>query len=334
MDNLYNYVIVGKVLDLYEYTLADLKECEYVLFDESFSEPKLKYFWDRAYWSQKVNHVVKMPFKKRWVARKAQRIADMVPKFKEQKELCIVLFSVCVPWEEYGFSAYLKKLCPKCKIVYYFNDLIDISTSRKQFVSQKPQSVDGFYTYDKVEAQKYGIDFYPSPCSRMDKLVDKEEIIYDICFVGMAKNRWKDIYKAYHILTEKGFHCLFCVIDLPKNAEKIDGIRYCKRIPYLEYLKMIRQSKVILDIIQKGSHGNSMRIFEAILFDKYLLSNNPYLMDDDLYNDQFMKVYSDIESVDKTVLDISVKYENKDELSPFLFLERLEKDMQMQDGIK
>ena len=55
-------------------------------------------------------------------------------------------------------------------------------------------------------------------------------------------------------------------------------------IPYTEYLGIIFNCECIIDIIINEQSGLSLRVMEALFFNKKLITNNKYIADMDFYN--------------------------------------------------
>ncbi len=330
LDTKYNYILVGKVLDLYAYAYRQINELDYACFDDSFTKNKLCYSLERAYWSTKINSILPLPFKKKWVKakiKKLKKIYQTIPQ--KQENLCFLLFSLCIPWEKYGFSKLLKETFPGCHIIYYLGDLVDANPIRREFIQQSHPEIDLIYTYDPGDAKKYHLIYHEFPYSDLSKTLPSASPDCDICFIGQAKNRLNDILQAYAVLRDKGFRCSFYVVNSKRQQRLFQKeIHYCRWISYRKYLQIINNSKVILDISQKGSQGHSVRMNEAIMFQKILLSNNPALKNDSLYNENYMLVYNDINEVNLSILEKKVYYQNTKDLLPIHFLNTIAHDLE------
>lgn len=59
---------------------------------------------------------------------------------------------------------------------------------------------------------------------------------------------------------------------------------YKKSLNYSDYLKVISKSRCIVDFVQEGQSGTTMRTLEAIFSTKKIVSNNEYLKDMDFFH--------------------------------------------------
>lgn len=93
--------------------------------------------------------------------------------------------------------------------------------------------------------------------------------------------------------------------------------------PYERVLSGIDQTKIILDVHQKGQTGPSLRYYEAVCYNKKLLSNNPAITMLPYYDPRYMKVFCDTEDIDINWIkeDVNVDYHYKGEFSPVHMLD-------------
>lgn len=319
-----NYIVVSNDGELYDYVYRDLNHSSYTYFDNHFPKNKILKILMKISFSRKLNRFINVPFKRFWIKYRAKyykRIFEQMPV--RYKNKCIVLFSDCIPFEKYHFSEMLKKIIPDVKIVYFFQDIISADTSKIEFLNHYKENVDLIYSFDNNDAKNYNLEFYNVPYSNITLSTSTE---FDICFVGKAKDRLDEIIRYYEFFKSKGMKLDFWIIDVEKSKQKYsDEINYSEQISYADYLKIISKSRCILEIIQKNSTGNTLRVDEAIIFDKILLSNNTNLYNNIFYDSSFMFVIDKIEEFDvEKVTDLSeVEYKYKDKVSPFRFLDEV-----------
>lgn len=190
---------------------------------------------------------------------------------------------------------------------------------------------DSIYTFDQGDADKYGFRFigysYYSMIASNLHLPDPQ--MYNIYFIGGIKgNRINMIHNVYSYLEKYG--CKMCFdIALSRYdsiVKRIDGITYHKKwIPYKESLDKMQHSKVILEILREGQTGQSIRYFEAVCYNKKLLTNNPEIIHYPYYDPHFMKYFNRVEDIDVEWIkeDIDVDYHYKGDFSPIHLLDVL-----------
>ena len=187
---------------------------------------------------------------------------------------------------------------------------------------------DKVFSFDPVDANKYGFTykgfcfysknkFYPTGCTTN----------YDVYFTGNTKgDRAEMINGSFGFLTKNGCKCLFDVQLQHKRETKIEGINYVKRwISYQEVLKRLSQCKCILEVVQKNQNGPSLRYFEAIFYNKKLLTNNKNITTYPYYDSRWMRVIEKPEEIDVEWVRNSddVNYQYKGEFSPVNFINYL-----------
>jgi len=174
------------------------------------------------------------------------------------------------------------------------------------------------YSYDPNDCIKYSLINHVIPYSDYTfQQVDSPE--YDVVFVGAAKDRLNDIMSIYFALTEKGVACYFRIIDVPEDAQiQIEGVFYSGRITYEENLRLLQKGNCILDIIQGDSSGNTIRVGEAVILGKKLLTNNMHTPYNGVFDDRNMLYFENIDDkVIQFVLDRTpVAYDIKRKMYP------------------
>lgn len=196
-------------------------------------------------------------------------------QFDNEDRTVYLFFYGRLPWVDNRLLEYLKKKHKDCMTVCYFQDLIakknvDIEKVKSQF--------DVVLDYDEKEANKYNLIYAPTPFSyiKLDGVSNEETDVY---FVGKAKERLHEIYEVFDLLTAHGFKCDFYIADVQeKDQIKKTGLHYInKSLSYLENLKKVSKAKIILELMQTGAIGYTLRTWEAIAYNKILLTNNTSL---------------------------------------------------------
>lgn len=216
---------------------------------------------------------------------------------------------------KYGLCERIKQTFVNSKVVYFVNDLVG---KTGQPVSLMKEHADLVYSYDPDDCIKYGMINHVIPYSDYTfPQVDNPE--YDVVFVGAAKDRLKDIMSIYSVLTEKGAKCFFRIIDVPEEDQiQAEGISYSGRITYEENLLFLQKGNCILDVIQGESSGNTIRVGEAIIMGKRLLTNNKHTPQNGVFDQTNMLYFETInDEAIQFVLDRSqVVYNIKDKMYP------------------
>lgn len=138
------------------------------------------------------------------------------------------------------------------------------------------------WTFAKVDSEKYGFryggTFYNPHLLKLTGKGNRESKQTDVLFVGTDKGRKIYVNELENILTNEGIKCDFRIVD---NFKSLFYTGYSREVSYLDLCKLICNSKVILDVVQEGQYGLTLRIMEAILFGKKVITTNKYLAKDE-----------------------------------------------------
>lgn len=105
------------------------------------------------------------------------------------------------------------------------------------------------------------------------------------------------------------------------TSNENSGIDYKPQISYDEILKIVAQSKVIIDLTQEKQSGLTLRPLEAIFFKKKLITNNVNIEKCRFYNKNNIYVI-DTENIQIPITFFSSPYEEigKRDLSLYLYI--------------
>ena len=174
----------------------------------------------------------------------------------------------------YEIIPYIKRRNPKCRIIFWFWNIV------KRPLPEQYLSICEGWSFDEGDCKKFklkrNIQFY----FNLNICQDNNEII-DVFFVGKDKGRSDLINNIYTFLNDQKFYAKFFVVDKHKRG----GVYTTTFISYTEIIKIIQRSKAILEIVQKGQHGLTVRSLEALFFNKKLITNNSNIVKETFYKD-------------------------------------------------
>ena len=145
---------------------------------------------------------------------------------------------------------------------------------------------DTIYTFDIDDADKYGFQFI-SNYIYLDKkpLVPASELPTDIFMIASIDERlplWNQV-SAY--CRENGIQSDFICVGKKKPVELDVGIVYSKKNLFLEAIEnRMFQSKAFLDLIRTEQNGLSFRIFEAMAYQRKIITSNASVRRYPFYN--------------------------------------------------
>ncbi len=320
----YNFVIFGYDQDLYKIPYADVIKSDNAVYlcKPLDSNSKLLTILYKAHVTEKINKFIKLPFKGLWNSM----MFRSENKFKEKKPLCFVFFMRRCNLVNQGLIKYLHNKYPDAKFVCFYQDLVKKYTVCS--LERIKAEFDLVLSFDHEDAKEYGLYYYPLVYSNVDIPTNPEIERSDIYFVGVAKNRLDDILDAYVRLRDAGLKCDFTICGVPEQQRKFTNeIKYCDKVEYTDNVQHIKATRCILEIMQKGGHGYTLRACEAIVFDRKLLTNNPEVKYAPFYSQNAISTFTAPDTIDIDFVksgDDEVDYGYKNELSPIHLLEFIE----------
>ncbi len=219
--------------------------------------------------------------------------------------------------------------------------LINPVSKIRDYVVEKFKSFgDYIFTFDEMDSKKYGYALTHSMYSKICRDIPKD-IASDIYFVGAAKDRMYDLIGVYKKLACENVKADFSIINAKANEIQYkSSINYCNfNIPYKTALKETLKANCILEILQKGQAGTTLRYYEAVCYNKKLLTNNKNVVNLPFYNPEYIHVFEKPEDIDcdwvKERIPIDYGYDGR--FSPVHLLDRiieLDKKREQESGAK
>jgi len=285
----YNYVIYQIPSEYYRVSYSDLFQREDVLYIDSFPYRKLKFkkALHRIHHSKKINSFIRLPAKNLWYH------SYFSDSFLIKRPLCFVFNARWMQYEYLqDYVLYLKKKFTKAKFVCFYQDLVNKHLGAEP--NQIAHLFDLVLTYDKGDAEMYGFEYHPTVFSNFPVSIDYTIPESDVYFVGLAKDRLNIVIDIFYKLRAEGLICDFNLSGVALNQQiKEEGLNYIDKMNYIENLKHIRRTNCILEVVQNNAKGSTIRTWEAIMYDKKLLTNNLSIKDDFYYNKQFISLIND-----------------------------------------
>ena len=319
----YKYVVISYGYEYYDYVYRDYQNCSYAKY---FNEIRFPHFLESLYHrhiSLPLNTVL---FRDRWTKVYVHYIDKQIKTFVKDGEIvCFLLLAGGKNNQllRYGLTEHLRRKYSRCKIVYFINDLVAKTNQPIELIKSKADLV---ISFDPGDAMKYNVLYHVIPYSK--NTFCKSTVEYDIAFVGAAKDRLHTLLDIHKYLISNGVNSHFHIINAPeKDQEQLPGVVYSGFITYEENLSVLSKSRCIIEIVQKGSCGNTIRVGEAIMLRKKILTNNPRIAINGVYDSTNMRIFSNCKDIDIDFIKekIEVKYSIADLMYPdnlLLFIEK------------
>lgn len=284
---------------------------------------KILNFLFKIHFSNKINRIIEIPFKKLWYKK-------IIKKVFGNEDLCFV-FSPS--WYYPNYIKYLKKKYKNAKFIMYFSDTIEskLKSIYTLNIEKVKNEFDIVLSYNLSDVKKYNLKYtsiyYSRISSKKEKILSSKYPKVDIIFIGAERNRLEIIEKLYKKFKELNLECYFYVVT--KNKVKLkekNGIIFSNKImDYEEYLGRMLSANYILEVIDPNTIGCTLRFWDAIMYNKKLISNYKYLKESKFYSKEKMLYYNDIKDIDNNFFKdkSSINYNYKNENSPINFLNRI-----------
>jgi hypothetical protein len=214
------------------------------------------------------------------------------------------------------FIKFLKRCFPKSRYAFYYNDLID--TCYPECLDMIKQEFDMVLTFDKIDAQKYGLEYYGEIYSKNE--LNDDEIInpFDVFFVGSDRGRFDTILELFKKVSDANLSAIFYIFDILKeNKDRIKEFIgeplfedenkviyknstiyknvYC---PYKKTLALINASKCIAEITLSQQRAATLRLLESVVYGKKLITNCKSAIEKTYYRENNIFVFDDINKID------------------------------------
>lgn len=322
MDNEYKYVVeIPSYGDVYDYCFEELKNNDnvylikdYIIFKSKFLKKIYQYHFTKK---------IRFPFRGLWNNKYYNN------PFKKNDKIIFIFSTPKNNIHRYGAFEKLRKRYPNCKIVLNKNDLISESIIGKVCTENELDSFLSLYdlvtSFDYGDCEKYNFLYNPLVYSAPKVLESTNEDI-DVFFCGRAKDRLELIMSTFYHFKSKGIKCIYILRDVPLDKRvNEEGLIYLdKFMSYKDNLEYVKRSKCLLEIMQDGGNGYTLRTCEAVAYNKKIITNNFVLKDAEFYNDSMISFFDKAENIDLSFINgEKIGYSNRFYFSPNKLLENI-----------
>lgn len=318
-----NFIILGSHTDYCKVMCQDIINNDNVYFENKsdYLNSKTLKLIRKIHLSERINKFLEIPFKKFWYTHYIDN-----KKIKKNANNIFVFFDSNIHVYEKNFVHYLKEEYNAHVVLLLVNSIHSIQEHNPNYFRDV---FDLVFTTDPSDANKYAFNYLKGVYSKKLTLETRfnTEIEQDIFFVGANKGRLDMLHNVASKLNQYGVNYAINITNVTEPEQRHDiKVQYNKRMDYDEVIKNVVSSNCILEVVQKGQSGITLRTIEAIIYNKKLLTNNTNIINSDLFNPQYMRVFTDIEDIDVNFIlnKEKVDYRYHGEYSPERFIEKLE----------
>ena len=135
------------------------------------------------------------------------------------------------------------------------------------------------WSFDANDCDKYNMFYNTTYYFKDLQLPKSKKEKVDVFFCGLSKGRNSFLFTIQNRVEKMQLVPYFHIVDeqLPIEEQK-------PRLSYQENLEYISSCKAVLDILQEGQDGMTLRVMEALFFQKKLITNQLSLVKADFYH--------------------------------------------------
>ena len=137
------------------------------------------------------------------------------------------------------------------------------------------------WTYDNYDSSLYGINFYQHSPFFKTFIKPKQNIEYDVIFVGADKGRGDYLVNLDKKMQSLGLRTHFVIVATGRLSKKKDY--YQPSLPYGRVIELITKTKAILNVAMENQQGITLRDMESIFLNVKLLTTNKNIVNQDFY---------------------------------------------------
>lgn len=288
-------------------------------------------FIRKVHCSRKVNNLVPLPLKDIWNYSLLQML---------ENNTCIIFDTCALSMISASFLYKIKKYRKNIKMVLFIADSLHGSS---EHIPRAIPNILNFpwdvrLSYDINDCAEYGFDYLGPNIYSALRDVEPCAAKSDIYYIGRNKaNRNALILEIYNKCVQNGMRTNFELIDNKKNlknshVENMKGLHFSfVDIPYEKVVSHVLSANCILEVVAQGQKAQTARYYEAVCYNKKLLTNNPNIKDLPFYDARYMKVFERVEDIDFEWVKKreNINYNYHGEFSPIHALKKLERILDM-----
>lgn len=294
-----------------------------VLLESSMPLPSILKKIRRVHFANSANKHLWLPLKCLWDRTNTLRFKDLDPSKRNY-----IIFQTGIKFSAHYIER-LKRERNACIVLYMPDNIrtMKIAQNKDEFLRFcRHYHVDQVYSFDKKDCEEFGTEFFdfysmlPTKVTQTKLEDGKPKVLY----VGgcRSKERLNTLHALYDRLKEQA-HCTFYLNGVDSVDANREGIIYNHPLSYAEVIELVQQHDVIVEIMNGNQAGNTLRLKEAVCYNKCLLSNNPLVKESPYYDPDFMQIFKKVDDIDLSRFAKDVDYKYNGEFSPCKLMERI-----------
>lgn len=278
----------------------------------------------QIHFSNVANRKMWLPLKRGWDFSNTLRLSDLEPAKRNY-----VIFQTGIKFSAH-YIEQLKRERNACIVLYMPDNVrtMHMAQSRQEFERfREHYHIDQAYSFDKKDCEEFGMEFFDfysmlpdqeqiDPSSKKDKL--------KVLYVGGCRSfqRLNILHELYDKLKDEA-DCTFYLNGVAPELATRRGIVYNHPLTYAQVVDMVRQNDIIVEIMNGTQAGNTLRLKEAVCYNKLLLTNNKTVVDSPYYDKRYMQVFDSVDDIDLSTFQTPADYRYQGEFSPLMLMKRI-----------
>lgn len=294
-----------------------------VLLESSLPMPSILKKIRRVHFANPANKHLWLPLKCLWDGTNTLRFEDLDPSKRNY-----IIFQTGIKFSAHYIER-LKRERNACIVLYMPDNIrtMKIAQNKDEFLRFcRHYHVDQVYSFDKKDCEEFGAEFFDFYSMLPDKVPQKklEDGKPRILYVGgcRSKSRLDTLHALYNKLKDQA-HCTFYLYGVKPEDAIHRGIIYNHLLGYAEVVQLVQQHDIIVEIMNGTQAGNTLRLKEAVCYNKCLLTNNPIVKSSPYYHSNYMQIFENVEDIDLLRFSHDVDYHYLGEFSPGKLMERI-----------
>ena len=245
-----------------------------------------------------------------WISRGACKLCfheldGELRKRTSTDEIHILFYNVSIKYYSISRIKNYRKRFHNIRIDLLFIDSEKLSSSNAgYYMLKKCQSLfDNVYSVSKIDAEKHNAIKVNTPYSFVPEYADfaNQSVNYDIYWGGTLKGRDELIRSLIVEFKKESIDYLIDAYTWADEQKEIIWIGMAKSknefLPYGSMLKKTLLANVILDVV-KESMPITLRTYEAVVYNKKLLTNNKEILNFHYYDGVNIRYFEKMDDID------------------------------------
>lgn len=259
-------------------------------------------------------------------------LPQKIKKLSSKYEMINILFhnaSLRKPRYPLSVFDFIKRHSAKVSLIYLDAHDHEHVCSYANMLCEK-NIFDHVMTFDPDDAKKYNMELCDTPYSKINLKKTEENVQLYFCGSNAGRMYW--LYLIWLAAKKKNLEIKYDLVgcqDFKQFFENDSGICFYEtHVEYFELLTEMQKSNCILDITQSGQSGFTLRPYEAVVYNKKLLTNNKEIFKFRFYDERYMRYFEQVDDIDWDWLrePLCVDYGYKGEFSPKILLQKMKEN--------